>query len=103
MRERRDGHARRAERIFAALAEGGTVSLLIAEIFWAQRFCMVTDTCGTPSVGIAFFRARQRVVDRSRRMTTSISFRIALSNVVFQMAWQIPDDDTLGLSIPEIV
>jgi PhnB protein len=37
-----------AERIFGALAEGGTVGMPMAETFWAQRFGMVTDRYGTP-------------------------------------------------------
>lgn len=35
-----------AERIFAALAEGGTVSMAIAETFWAHRFGTLTDRFG---------------------------------------------------------
>jgi PhnB protein len=37
-----------ADRIFAALAEGGTVRMPIQETFWAQRFGMLTDKFGTP-------------------------------------------------------
>jgi PhnB protein len=37
-----------AERIFAALSEGGTVTMPIQETFWAQRFAMFTDRYGTP-------------------------------------------------------
>lgn len=37
-----------ADRIFAALAEGGTVRMPIQETFWAQRFGMLTDQFGTP-------------------------------------------------------
>lgn len=37
-----------AERIFAALAEGGDVRMPIQETFWAVRFGMVTDRFGTP-------------------------------------------------------
>lgn len=37
-----------AERIFAALAEGGQVGMPIQETFWARRFGMVTDRFGTP-------------------------------------------------------
>ena len=37
-----------AERIFHALAEGGTVEMPIQETFWAHRFGMVTDRFGTP-------------------------------------------------------
>jgi PhnB protein len=37
-----------AERVFRALAEGGTVRMPIEETFWAVRFGMVTDRFGTP-------------------------------------------------------
>jgi PhnB protein len=37
-----------AERIFHALAEGGTVVMPIEETFWAARFGMVTDRFGIP-------------------------------------------------------
>lgn len=37
-----------AERIFAALSEGGNVGMPIAETFWAKRFGMVTDRFGIP-------------------------------------------------------
>jgi PhnB protein len=37
-----------AERIFRALAHGGTVQMPIAETFWAIRFGMLTDRFGTP-------------------------------------------------------
>ena len=37
-----------AERIFHALAEGGTVTMPIAETFWAHSFGMLTDKFGTP-------------------------------------------------------
>ncbi|HZR79887.1 MAG TPA: VOC family protein [Candidatus Binatia bacterium] len=37
-----------AERIFAALAEGGTVHMPIQETFWAIRFGMVVDRFGVP-------------------------------------------------------
>jgi PhnB protein len=37
-----------ADRIFAALSEGGTVTMPIQETFWAQRFAMFTDRYGTP-------------------------------------------------------
>jgi len=37
-----------ADRIFAALSEGGTVHMPIAETFWAVRFGMFTDRFGTP-------------------------------------------------------
>jgi PhnB protein len=32
-----------ADRIFAALSEGGKVGMPIQETFWAQRFGMLTD------------------------------------------------------------
>lgn len=35
-----------AERLFAALAEGGTVTMPIGETFWAVRFGMLTDRFG---------------------------------------------------------
>jgi PhnB protein len=35
-----------AERIFAALAEGGTVTMEMEETFWASRFGMLTDRFG---------------------------------------------------------
>ena len=37
-----------AERLFTALAEGGTVTMPMEETFWAQRFGAVTDRFGTP-------------------------------------------------------
>jgi len=37
-----------AERVFHALAAGGTVTMPIAETFWARRFGMLTDRFGTP-------------------------------------------------------
>jgi PhnB protein len=37
-----------ADRIFAALSEGGTVKMAIQETFWAVRFGMLTDQFGTP-------------------------------------------------------
>ena len=37
-----------AERIFGALAEGGTVQMPIQQTFWAARFGMLTDRFGTP-------------------------------------------------------
>jgi len=44
-------HARtvsEAERIFKALSDGGTVTMPLAETFWAQRFGMFVDKFGTP-------------------------------------------------------
>ncbi len=38
----------KAERIFHALAAGGTVQMPFAETFWAVRFGMVTDRFGIP-------------------------------------------------------
>lgn len=37
-----------ADRIFAALAKGGTVRMPIGETFWAHRFGMLVDQYGTP-------------------------------------------------------
>jgi PhnB protein len=37
-----------AERMFNALADGGTVGMPFAETFWAKRFGMVTDKFGIP-------------------------------------------------------
>lgn len=35
-----------AERVFAALAEGGNISMPMTSTFWAQRFGMLTDQFG---------------------------------------------------------
>ena len=40
--------AAEAERIYAALAEGGTVRMPIQETFWAVRFAMLVDKFGVP-------------------------------------------------------
>jgi PhnB protein len=37
-----------AERLFAALAEGGTVQMPLGETFWSARFGMLTDRFGVP-------------------------------------------------------
>jgi len=37
-----------AERIYAALAEGGTVQMPLQQTFWADRLGMVVDRFGTP-------------------------------------------------------
>jgi PhnB protein len=37
-----------AERVFAALADGGTVTMPIGETFWALRFGMLVDQFGIP-------------------------------------------------------
>jgi PhnB protein len=37
-----------AERVFTALAEGGSVVMPLQETFWAKSFGMVTDRFGTP-------------------------------------------------------
>ena len=37
-----------ADRIYAALAEGGKVQMAIQETFWAYRFGAVVDRFGTP-------------------------------------------------------
>jgi PhnB protein len=39
---------REAERVFAALAEEGTVRMPIQETFWAHRFGMCVDRFGVP-------------------------------------------------------
>ena len=38
----------KAERIFSALSEGGTVTMPLQQTFWAARFGMVTDRYGVP-------------------------------------------------------
>ena len=38
----------RAERVFNAFAEGGTIGMPFGPAFWAKRFGMVTDKYGTP-------------------------------------------------------
>jgi PhnB protein len=40
--------AEKAERIFSALAENGTIQMPIQETFWAQRFGMLVDQFGIP-------------------------------------------------------
>ena len=40
--------AREGERIFNALADGGTVTMPLEKTFWAERFGMVTDRFGIP-------------------------------------------------------
>jgi len=37
-----------ADRVFAALSEGGSTSMPIQETFWARRFGMCTDRFGIP-------------------------------------------------------
>jgi PhnB protein len=37
-----------AERIFNALAEGGSIMMPLGETFWAVKFGMLTDRFGTP-------------------------------------------------------
>jgi PhnB protein len=37
-----------AERVFAALAKGGTVRMPLQETFWATRFGMLADQFGIP-------------------------------------------------------
>jgi PhnB protein len=37
-----------AERMFAALAEGGKISMAMQETFWATRFGMLVDQFGIP-------------------------------------------------------
>jgi PhnB protein len=40
--------AEEADRIFNALADGGTVQMALQETFWASRFGMLVDKFGTP-------------------------------------------------------
>jgi len=40
--------AEEAERVFAALSDGGEVRMPISETFWAVRFGMCTDKFGIP-------------------------------------------------------
>jgi PhnB protein len=40
--------AAEGERVFNALAEGGSVQMPYQKTFWAHRFGMVTDKFGTP-------------------------------------------------------
>jgi PhnB protein len=40
--------AAEAERVFAALSQGGQVQMPIQETFWAHRFGFATDRFGTP-------------------------------------------------------
>ncbi|WP_369980594.1 VOC family protein [Xanthomonas bundabergensis] len=42
------GSVEEAERVFAALADGGQVRMPIGETFWAQRWGMLVDRYGTP-------------------------------------------------------
>jgi PhnB protein len=42
------GMPEEAERIFAALGEGGNITMPIQETFWAHRFGMLTDRFGIP-------------------------------------------------------
>ena len=44
----RPKEASEADRIFKALAEGGTVQIRIAETFWALRFGKLVDRFGVP-------------------------------------------------------
>ena len=37
-----------AERVFEALADGGQVTMPMAETFWSPRFGMCVDRFGTP-------------------------------------------------------
>ena len=37
-----------AERVFAALAEGGTIKMPLQETFWASRFGVLVDQFGIP-------------------------------------------------------
>ena len=40
--------AQEAQRIFAALSEGGKVTMPITRTFWAEAFGMFTDRFGVP-------------------------------------------------------
>jgi PhnB protein len=40
--------AAEAEKVFNALAEGGKVTMPLAETFWSSRFGMLTDRFGIP-------------------------------------------------------
>jgi PhnB protein len=42
--------AAEAERIFASLAEGGTIQMPLQQTFWALRFGILTDQFGIPWV-----------------------------------------------------
>lgn len=42
------GEVAEAERVFAALAEAGRVTMPMAETFWAERFGMCVDRFGVP-------------------------------------------------------
>ena len=37
-----------ADRVFAGLAEGGSITMPIAQTFWSPRFGMCTDRFGIP-------------------------------------------------------
>jgi PhnB protein len=38
----------KAEKVFAALADGGEIKMPIAQTFWARRFGMCVDRFGIP-------------------------------------------------------
>jgi PhnB protein len=42
------GEVEDAERVFAALAEGGRVQMALQKTFWAERFGVVVDRFGVP-------------------------------------------------------
>lgn len=42
------GSVEEAERVFAALGEGGKITMPIGQTFWAERFGMLTDSFGVP-------------------------------------------------------
>ncbi|MDB5593287.1 MAG: hypothetical protein JWM36_248 [Hyphomicrobiales bacterium] len=42
------GSVEEAERVFAALGQGGTIAMPIGQTFWAERFGMLTDAFGVP-------------------------------------------------------
>lgn len=37
-----------AERVFAALGQGGTITMALQQTFWAERFGMLVDAFGVP-------------------------------------------------------
>ncbi len=58
-----------ADRIFAALAEGGEVAMPIAETFWARRFGMLKDRFGTPWM-VNCEKPQQASTDQPKTQTT---------------------------------
>ena len=56
-----------AERVFAALSEGGNVGMAMAETFWAKRFGMVTDRFGTHWMVMLIRLSRPQSSPRDKR------------------------------------